>query len=107
MSKLAITYYHDVLRGYSNIKVHKSGVEATKHFLNHAQNYFQLPINWKTKKPKLSGRKQLEVTIGLRGYYARFLNEDEVEVYKQHGNKSWFSFETGKLIHPEVEELEE
>ena len=49
---------------------------------------------------------QLSVTIGLRGYYARFLDKSETKIYEQHGDDSWFNHKTGKLIEPEVEEEE-
>lgn len=68
--KKAVTYYHDLTSGYSDIVIHRSGTEALKYFLENAQKYFNLPILWK-HKPKLP----MAVRVGLRSYNCRFVED--------------------------------
>lgn len=102
MKKQAVTYYHDFMRGgYSNITLHESGAEATEFFKANAGQYFQTPILWKNKNLKLTGKNRLSASIGFRGFYARFLTEEESDVVKEFGNKTMINNETGELCAPD------
>lgn len=101
--KLAISYYYDVMRGCSGPAVHKSGKEAVEEIERAADANFNMPV---IKKKKLRLTKDGAVTIGyaMRYFIARFLDDEEVNIYNKYKDESMFSQKTYKLIKPEDED---
>lgn len=101
MRKLAITYYYNMMGNpsISCVDIHSSGKEATEFLVKECSRYFHPKPIWKTK-PRLS--KDGIVTAGFphRKMIARFLNEQEVEVYKKYGEESYIDYKTQLLIEP-------
>ena len=57
-----------------------------------------MPIIWKNKRAlKLTGKNRLSVTIGFRGFHARFLTNEESDVVKEFGDRTMIDSETGEL----------
>lgn len=104
MGKLAITYYYDMMNNplISDVDIHSSGKEGTEFLVRECGKYFSSKPIWKNK-PKLT--KDGAVTAGFphRKMVARFLNEQEVEVYRKHGDESYIDYKTQLLIEPPVQ----
>lgn len=106
MAKLACTYYTNLFE-YPHIfhfKVHKSGKEAVRYLRNHAESYFQAGINWKKKDLKLRLGNQVTAGLGFRGMVARYLDEDEIILWKHYGNDCSIDIYSHRLGAPIEEE---
>lgn len=103
MGKLAVTYYQDIMRGVSDVDVHKSGKDAIDYFKANVKNYFTQPVIFKSE-PKISKDKIYAVRIGFRSFNVRFLNDDEVALYKEHGDDVWIDHRTAYFVKPNAPE---
>lgn len=101
MSRLAMTYCHHFMTGYSHIDIHDSAEKAEKFFREHAQIVFSRQINWEHTRMKPLDDNGLGIHVGMTSYFARFLSPQEVEIYKSYGDKARISNQTGYLIAPE------
>lgn len=100
MGKLAITYYRDLMRGISDVRIHKSGKVAIDHFKLNVGKYFTQPVIFKSE-PRIAKDKTYCVHVGFRSYNVRFLDDDEVAVYQQYGDDAWINYETARLVKPD------
>lgn len=98
--KLAISYYYDVMRGCSGLAIHQSGKKAVEEIERAADVNFNMPV---VKKKKLRLTKGHAVTIGyaMRYFVARFLDDEEVEIYKKYKDNSMFSQKELKIVEPD------
>lgn len=98
--KMAISYYWELMSdGISDIKIHNSGIAAVEQIERDAKHYFQMPVISK-KKLRLTKNGAVTIGFGFRYLRARFLDDDEIAIYKKYGDETCIEFSTEKLIAP-------
>lgn len=104
MSKLALTYYFDIMRlgpSVVNLKLHDSGEEAIQHLKIKAKEAFQNPPIFKGD-PKLPNKGNYSIGFGFRGLVGRYLDEEEVALIETFGSDNvWFDHSEKRLCAPE------
>ena len=101
MKKMALTYEYNWMQGYSfvNIHVFSSGKEALKYQNEIAPTMFARGANTR-KNNTIPPHGERQVGIGFRGINARYLEPDEIEIYKKFGDNTVCDQKNNKLIAP-------
>ncbi|RQW65687.1 hypothetical protein DUK53_14950 [Listeria sp. SHR_NRA_18] len=102
MKKMAMTYFYDIMRPPQmfDINIHESGTKAIAFFKENCQKYFHQPVQLRANL-SIPTVGQVTIGVGLRQMVARFLTEEEAEIYKVYGEKSLINFKTMELEAPE------
>lgn len=110
MSKLALTYYFDIMRlgpQVVNLKLHGSGEEAILHLKNKAKQAFQIPPVFKGDQ-KLPKKGNYSIGFGFRGLVGRYLDKDEVALIKTYGSDNvWFDHSEKRLCAPDNDQKQQ
>lgn len=106
-SKPAIIVYYNVMspQTYQFIEICKSGKEACEHIKLHAKEFFEMPVRYKNKL-HITKNSSVSIGFGFRALQARFLDNDEIKIYQEYGDHSFFSPTEGRLVEPNDETKE-
>lgn len=98
--KLAISYYWSMSGELTGVQIHQSGVEAVEEIQNAAGQLFNMPYI-KKNRMRLTKGHSVSIGYGHRGLVARFLEDDEVALYKKWGDKCKIKVATRHLCEPD------
>ena len=101
MKKMALTYEYNWMQGYSfaNIRIFDSGKEALIHQNKVAPTMFAGGANI-TKNNSIPSHGERKIGIGFRGIGARYLDQDEIDIYKKYGDETVCNQKNCKLVAP-------
>ncbi len=105
MKKMALTYEYNWMQGYSfaNIRIFDSGKEALIYQNKVAPALFARGADT-TKNNSIPPHRERKIGIGFRGIGARYLDHDEIDIYKKYGDETVCDQKKCKLIAPKEEE---
>lgn len=102
---MALTYEYNWMQGYSfaNIRIFDSGKEALIYQNKVAPALFARGADT-TKNNSIPPHGERKIGIGFRGIGARYLDHDEIDIYKKYADETVCDQKKCKLIAPKEEE---